>query len=420
MSRLAGEIYNVTNYGAVGNGTTDARAKIKAAIDACSAAGGGTVYVPQGTFLISSALTIPANVRLKGEGELSVIKPADGTAFAGTAVFITNGANSSITDLKIASNLGKIGINIIGGTSDLIIDKVYFGNGIQGIAFNNDPAFPVQNVRITNCKFDKAGYGILFYATSKGSGVLIQGCTFFNGGYDYIEINQADFTGIIINDNDFETFTTSGTTDGFAVGIARAKGVTVANNRFNGIQKEAIHVEDSSSDIVIFKNEFMECGYSFTDPTVNSKVVNIISGSVRVVINKNTFKNTGRRGTGVYMGASGGNNGSQHTVLNNTFTGMRNAAVNDEQTLCDFINNEIADCNKGFAGFKLFSQNYLGNKISNCAYGFSHSGYNLYWTTTDTRNIYSNNQLTNVTTPFDSDENKGYMLRTLISNQGLN
>lgn len=42
--------FNVKRYGAVGDGTTDDRAAVQAAIDACNAAGGGDVWFPKGTY----------------------------------------------------------------------------------------------------------------------------------------------------------------------------------------------------------------------------------------------------------------------------------------------------------------------------------------------------------------------------------
>ena len=54
---------NVTAHGAKGDGTTDCSAAIRAAIDACSAAGGGRVVVPAGRFL-TGAVRLRSNVNL--------------------------------------------------------------------------------------------------------------------------------------------------------------------------------------------------------------------------------------------------------------------------------------------------------------------------------------------------------------------
>ena len=53
----------ITNYGAVGDGTTDCTAAFSNAIAACNAAGGGRVVVPAGTFL-TGAIHLLSNVNL--------------------------------------------------------------------------------------------------------------------------------------------------------------------------------------------------------------------------------------------------------------------------------------------------------------------------------------------------------------------
>jgi hypothetical protein len=49
--------YNVKNYGAVGDGATDDREAIQAAIDAIKEDGGGTLYFPKGTYVLSRGST---------------------------------------------------------------------------------------------------------------------------------------------------------------------------------------------------------------------------------------------------------------------------------------------------------------------------------------------------------------------------
>src|SRR5208283_3375765 len=53
----------ITNYGAVGNGTTDCTLAFSNAIAACNAAGGGRVVVPAGTFL-TGAIHLLSSVNL--------------------------------------------------------------------------------------------------------------------------------------------------------------------------------------------------------------------------------------------------------------------------------------------------------------------------------------------------------------------
>lgn len=82
--------YDVTDYGAVGNGVTDDLAAIHAAIAAADTAGGGTVYFPSGTYLVSNTVDFDAtDVNLSGYNATNAtIKLNNGTGNRAT-LFIT-------------------------------------------------------------------------------------------------------------------------------------------------------------------------------------------------------------------------------------------------------------------------------------------------------------------------------------------
>lgn len=64
--------FNVRDYGATGDGTTDDTAAVQAAVTACGNAGGGTVYCPPGNYYFAGRIgTLPANVQLVGSHRLS-------------------------------------------------------------------------------------------------------------------------------------------------------------------------------------------------------------------------------------------------------------------------------------------------------------------------------------------------------------
>jgi hypothetical protein len=65
-TRLEQLSFNVKDYGALGNGTTDDLAALQAAVDAASAAGGGTVFLPKGVYRISDSLVLKTGVTLQG------------------------------------------------------------------------------------------------------------------------------------------------------------------------------------------------------------------------------------------------------------------------------------------------------------------------------------------------------------------
>lgn len=81
---LSAEEFDITKFGATANDETDDTSAIEDALTACGQAGGGTVVVPAGTFILSRRnaespiLEVPPNTTLRGEGTASTLKFADG------------------------------------------------------------------------------------------------------------------------------------------------------------------------------------------------------------------------------------------------------------------------------------------------------------------------------------------------------
>jgi hypothetical protein len=103
-------LYNVTDFGAKGNGTNDDFAAIQAALDAAGKTG-GTVYLPAGKYRLSSGgLTVPSGVELRGSADVQEhTQDTQGTqlfAYAGKdspdgTPLIKLGANSGIRGLMV-------------------------------------------------------------------------------------------------------------------------------------------------------------------------------------------------------------------------------------------------------------------------------------------------------------------------------
>ena len=72
--------FDVTKYGAAGDGTALDSAAINKAIDAAAAAGGGTVYFPAGTFL-SGSIHLKSNIALYLEQGSTILATADHAAY---------------------------------------------------------------------------------------------------------------------------------------------------------------------------------------------------------------------------------------------------------------------------------------------------------------------------------------------------
>lgn len=97
-----GQVYNALTYEAVGDGTTDDTTAIQDALDAASAAGGGVVFLPKGTYLIKYPLILASKVTLKGAGigVTTITKPAT------VKSLLSANASAGATSVTVADSTG--------------------------------------------------------------------------------------------------------------------------------------------------------------------------------------------------------------------------------------------------------------------------------------------------------------------------
>ncbi|MDG0790246.1 discoidin domain-containing protein [Cohnella ginsengisoli] len=104
--------YNITTYGAVSgisSSSTDNTTAIQNALNAASSAGGGTVFVPAGYWMVKGQLTIPTGVELRGVAEAASMGDNRGSTLfsyanknnAGGTPFITLNAASGLRGIMV-------------------------------------------------------------------------------------------------------------------------------------------------------------------------------------------------------------------------------------------------------------------------------------------------------------------------------
>lgn len=189
LGALIGLVFNVKSpaYGAVGDGVADDTAAISAALAAAVAAGGGTVFFPEGTYLISSAIAWSHLVNIVGVGAaLSVIT----TNSASNARIFTWTAGTAratpqlIYGITLQSSQSNSGEQLYASVAvNWLVSNIRTGGSTTsigtGIAVTGASKLRVYNSRITS---NTSGSG---YTASTTTAAYFYGCTFDVGTTTY-------------------------------------------------------------------------------------------------------------------------------------------------------------------------------------------------------------------------------------------
>lgn len=303
-----GAFHNVKAYGAVGDGVANDTAAIQAALDAVKAAGGGKVYIPVGTYKITTSLTYDVSAiandtnRLVIEGAgvnscislLSVAAPA--FSYAGNPSHPEG--HLLIRDLRIQGNVtaSSIGIYLRGGLAFNCLENVV----VYGMGIGIDVA-DVDQTNYLNCTVRFCQIGVLALAavsvTSANSHHFF-GCTIGNNSNQGVNItngNSISFFGGSIQYNS----TVGAGAGNFGVYLGES-GNGYGNINFIGVAFEGnggladLIIDNTANNCVcnVYGCCFLRTG-SF-GPTVGYAVTNIWSlgtaNPVFINLSGNTFR----------------------------------------------------------------------------------------------------------------------------------
>lgn len=129
-------VFNVKDYGAVGDGVTDDTAAIQAAVDAATAALGGVVLLTAGTYNLANPVTIGTNVTVRGNSAIVKITTNQ------PGFILAVGARSvTISDIVFAGTLA--GDNISVRQNEVAI-RAYS-------TYDN----PIRHFEVRGCRFER-------------------------------------------------------------------------------------------------------------------------------------------------------------------------------------------------------------------------------------------------------------------------
>ncbi|NEY19385.1 hypothetical protein G4D61_05305 [Bacillus ginsengihumi] len=301
---------NVKQYGAIGDGHHDDWKAIQLALNRVKSNGGGTVYIPNGKYIVTHALRIYSNTYLKLAKDAIIVRKDDGT------VVINGEVNGQYTGYNGQGNiLIEGGIFLMNDSSNpkpgtafgiarangLVIRNVKVLNIVNshGIDLNSS-----KNVVIENCKF--MGFKDTTNNKSRGYAEAVQIANHTKigfsilGVYDGTPCENVKVSHCIFGNNSKDGFGSWGVGIGdHSLGVIGKynRHIQITKNTFLDCSFSGIHI-NSYKDTEITGNRFEECEHSifvFTpSETYTSK--GIINDKMQVgediYINKNQFINT--------------------------------------------------------------------------------------------------------------------------------
>lgn len=187
---------SVKAYGAKGNGTTDDTAAIQAAVNAVTSLGGGTVYFPQGNYILSNTINISANTTLLGSSQ-----EATKLTETNPASLHFTGLDANFTTIK-RMTLSGLGIDSEGGggiifrrenlenTEGVVIDSVTVRDCASGVGIGISTPVTCQLTNVLCMRL----IGNAFSLYGGGTSVVVNNCyalTCTMAGFDLNQLNYS-------------------------------------------------------------------------------------------------------------------------------------------------------------------------------------------------------------------------------------
>ncbi len=279
--------FNVSDFGAVGDGHTDDTAAIQRALDAAKAAGGGTVVLGSGIYIVSGdgiaahgCLNVGSNVSITGDaGGGTVVKLADhydekvtGLIRTVSGDVTTNVEISNITlDGNRANNVGEVDGFFCGvspGSTLQCSDITLTGVKIQNCSrYGFDPHEQTTNLTFSNCVATGNGDGFTidycsnviiknclsygndrngFTICTSSHDVLIQNCEAYDNAQNGLSINKGSDDRVWIHDVDVANCNFHNNAEnGIEVKLSSYVNITTSTITDNG--KNGVHITGSNN-----------------------------------------------------------------------------------------------------------------------------------------------------------------------------
>jgi parallel beta-helix repeat protein len=313
---------SVKDFGALGDGTNDDTTAIQSALNS----GALYVFVPQGTYKITSTLTIPTGVEFYGCDNSSVISLANNAS-----MISTTGSNIVVRNMKLNGNSST------------------YNNAGNNAIYVNWTSIAGSNLKISNVSIiNIAGAGIIALASSgtASTEMWIENCNIENTGahgiiiQDYISNvwiigNKVKYTGLLVSDRPGITASRNGSN------VTVADNICIGSPSALGVSVHGISIDTTTNASVTGNNISGWIGYGIeiglsTNCTVSANTItNVKNAGIALSANQSTSQVnnnitisgntiTAPNGPGIYSFITGGTGtlfNQNISVVGNTVNG---------------------------------------------------------------------------------------------------
>ena len=276
------DLFNIKNYGAVGDGTADDTQGLKKAINAASANGGGIVFVPNGKYRITEELDLGKGVELRGNSGGRHMISGKRSSQLGSVFFIETGEGdeNGTPFLTMGDGSGLRGIGFHYPKQDYKSFKKYpymvRADGEDNYVIDCSASNPYQGLELNGdnhlVEYSFIGGLRRTYRANHCSGGRIQNChikpdfwrtAWLPGSPKTSELEEFKFR---INEA-YEPIYLNGCDDYVVMSI------------FNHASHTLMTVDDSSGQALMVGGEQLQQGYAFKN---GSKTFDIISSTCNI------------------------------------------------------------------------------------------------------------------------------------------
>jgi hypothetical protein len=190
------DTFNVKDFGAKGDNSTDDTAAIQACIDAAEAAYRGVALFPRGLYRISASLQLPSFVTLRGETKDGCWITNQGAPLNAPHVVNKDPAAlifAAIENLSFLYGTYGVKIDVTSETAGLRFKNVEFFTHTEASFYCNKL---LQTSAFTNCNFNTSKYGIQVPAFTSNANTFVN-CGFLNNTEACVDLYISEVNNFI-------------------------------------------------------------------------------------------------------------------------------------------------------------------------------------------------------------------------------